>query len=181
MSRKTLPGGPTQDEILAVSLSKLGVRTGDIVLDCGCGTGKVAIAMAAFADNTIAVDKRPEAVRFARREAKAAGVSNIEFHSDDIETFLANDDRIFDCAFVGGTKGLASFLPVLAKRVRRTIVINAVLLSTLHTAVSVMQDLGIFREAVHIQAARSSEIAGKNIMFKPIDPVYIIIGSGAAC
>jgi cobalt-precorrin-6B (C15)-methyltransferase len=43
-----------------------------------------------------------------------------------------------------------------------------------------MQRLGIFREAVHVQVSRSYPL-GQSIMFKPIDPVYIIVGSGAAC
>jgi len=94
--------------------------------------------------------------------------------------FLREDDRVFDCAFVGGSKGISAFLPVLAKRVRRTIVVNAVLLSTLETTVGVLQDLGLFCEAVHVQSSRSYAIGG-SIMFRPSDPVYIITGSGAAC
>ena len=34
---------PTQDEVMAVSLAKLGIRPGRVV-DVGCGTGKVSIA-----------------------------------------------------------------------------------------------------------------------------------------
>jgi len=69
---------------------------------------------------------------------------------------------------------------VLARRVRRTIVVNAVLLSTLNRTVESMQELGIFREIVYVQVARSKEIAG-SIMFRPVDPVYIIVGTGKAC
>jgi cobalt-precorrin-6B (C15)-methyltransferase len=55
-----------------------------------------------------------------------------------------------------------------------------VLVGTLQIAVSKMQELGIFLEAVHVQVARSHGIAG-SIMFKPIDPVYVIVGKGSAC
>ena len=44
-----LPGGPTQPEVMAVSLEKLGVQTGDTVADIGCGTGTVRQAIAALA------------------------------------------------------------------------------------------------------------------------------------
>jgi cobalt-precorrin-6B (C15)-methyltransferase len=64
--------------------------------------------------------------------------------------------------------------------VRRTIVVNAVLLSTLSQAVATMQQLGILCEVVQVQVARSHEIAG-SIMFKPIDPVYVIVGKGTEC
>jgi len=175
-----LPGGPTQDEILAVALFKLGINPGDVVLDLGCGTGKVAIAASKSAGTVVAIDRRPEAIRYSRKQAKAHGRTNIEFHAADAGKFLEDGDRVFDCAFIGGSRGIAQFLPVLAGRVRRTIVINAVLLSTLHQVVSTMQELGIFREVVHVQAARSKEIAG-SLMFTPVDPVYIIVGAGKAC
>ena len=57
---------------------------------------------------------------------------------------------------------------------------NAVLLSTLTQSVATMKELGIFYEVVQVQVARSHEIAG-SIMFKPIDPVYVIVGKGIAC
>jgi len=40
----SLSGGPTQDEILAISLSKLSPNKNEIMADIGCGTCKVSIA-----------------------------------------------------------------------------------------------------------------------------------------
>ncbi len=107
----------------------------------------------------------------------ASGISN--FPALDAVDFLKKDQQ-FDCAFLGGTKNLPAILPLLAKKVKRTIVINAVLLSTLERAVATTKDLGIFSEAVQVQVSRSHEIAG-SIMFRPIDPVYIIVARGTAC
>lgn len=180
MSPPKLPGGPTQDEVMAVTLFKLGLCDGDLMLDIGCGTGKISIAAAKKNVHVVAVDQRSDATRFAQKAAKNEGVKTIEFFCGEACDFLVTDTRIFDCAFVGGSQGIGKFLPVLAQRVRRNIVINAVLASTLETAVRALQDLGIFSEVVHVQIARSHRIAG-SIMFKPIDPVYIIIGKGAAC
>jgi cobalt-precorrin-6B (C15)-methyltransferase len=174
-----LLGGPTQDEIMAVSLSKLGLRTSDTVLEIGCGTGKVSVAMAKQAKKVYAVDRRPEAIPVAAETARQAGVSTIEFSCIDAMDFLKKD-QVFDCAFLGGTKNLAAILPVLAKKVRRTIVINAVMVSTLERAVVTLKELGLFTEVVQVQVSRSSDIAG-SIMFRPIDPVYIIVARGAAC
>ncbi len=179
MSGTKLAGGPTQDEIMAVSLFKLGLRNTDTVLEIGCGTGKISIAAAQQAKKIISIDKRPEAIKIARESAQITTIRNIEFLCTDAVEFLESD-RVFDCAFVGGTQQLAGILPVLAKKVRRTIVINAVLLSTLAQAVETLQKLGIFYEVVQVQVARSHEIAG-SIMFKPIDPVYVIVGKGTAC
>lgn len=179
MSGTTLAGGPTQDEIMAVSLFKMGLRSTDTVLEIGCGTGKVSIAAAQRAKKVFSIDKRPEAIKTARESAEKSTLHNIEFFCTDAADFLESE-RIFDCAFVGGTQQLTRILPVLAKKVKRTIVINAVLLSTLAEAVATMQQLGIFCEVVQVQVSRSHEIAG-SIMFKPIDPVYIIVGKVDLC
>ncbi|MFA5347836.1 MAG: methyltransferase domain-containing protein [Methanoregula sp.] len=179
MSGTTLAGGPTQDEIMAVSLFKLGLRSTDTLLEIGCGTGKVSIAAACIAKKIYSLDKRPEAVSIARSAAERGGIHTIEFYCSDAIDFLTSD-RTFDCAFVGGTHQIVQILPVLAKKVKRTIVVNAVLIKTLTHTVATMKQLGIFCEVVQVQVARSHEIAG-SIMFKPIDPVFVIVGKGIAC
>ena len=179
MSGIKLAGGPTQDEIMAVSLFKLGLRSTDTVLEIGCGTGKVSIAAAQQAKKIVSLDKRPGAITTAQEAAEKSGIKNIEFFCTDAFDYLASD-RIFDCAFIGGSQQLIRILPLLAKKVKRTIVINAVLLSTLAQAVATLQELGIFCEVVQVQVSRSHEIAG-SIMFKPIDPVYIIVGKADLC
>jgi cobalt-precorrin-6B (C15)-methyltransferase len=172
-------GGPTQDEIMAISLFKMGLQNEDTVLDLGCGTGKISLAAARLAKKIYAVDRRPEAIRYAQEQAEQAGVTNIEFFCGEAMDFLMMD-RTFDCAFLGGSKQIGEFLPVLSQKVKRTIVVNAVMISTLTTVINAMRELGIFREAIHVQVSRSYDIAG-SAMFKPIDPVYIIVGNGAAC
>jgi cobalt-precorrin-6B (C15)-methyltransferase len=179
MPEAKLAGGPTQDEIMAVSLFKLGLRSTDTVLEIGCGTGKVTVAMARLAKNVDSLDKRPEAVSLATETARNAGARNIEFRCMDAKDYL-KADLVFDCAFLGGTKDLGEILPLLAKKVKRTIVINAVMVSTLEHAIVTLKDLGIFTEVVQVQVSRSHDIAG-SIMFRPIDPVYIIVARGAAC
>jgi len=163
---------------MAVSLAKLGIRPGDRVADVGCGTGKVAIAASRLAERVYAIDRRAEAIAYAREAAAAAGVSNIEFFEGDAVDVLA-DIGPLDAAFVGGSRRLPEVLDLLAGKVRGRIVVNAVMIETLQSAVATMQHLGIFVEAVHLQVARSAGIAG-GVMFRPINPVYIIVG-GAGC
>ena len=179
MSGTKLAGGPTQDEIMAVSLFKLGLRSTDTVLEIGCGTGKVSIALARQAKKIVSLDKRPDAITTAQESAQKSGKTNIDFFCADAIDYLKTE-QIFDCAFIGGTQQLSRILPLLAKKVTRTIVVNAVLLSTLSEAVATMKELGIFHEVVQVQVSRSHEIAG-SIMFKPIDPVYIIVGKADLC
>jgi cobalt-precorrin-6B (C15)-methyltransferase len=178
MPEPKLPGGPTQDEIMAVSLFKLGLCPTDTILEIGCGTGKVSVAMAKLAKKVFTVDTRPEAIAAATENARNAGISNIGFSCMNAADFLKKE-IVYDCAFIGGTKNLAEFLPLLSEKVRRTIVINAVMVSTLEGAVATLKNLGIFSEVVQVQVSRSYDIAG-SIMFRPIDPVFIIVARGAA-
>lgn len=174
-----LPGGPTQDEILAIDLHKLGLRPGDRFIDIGCGTGSVSVAAARFCSHVVALDRRDNAIECARENAECAGLNNIEFVLGEASEYLNNSQQ-FDCAFVGGSKGLETMLPLLAEKVERKIVINAVLLKTVSEAVTIMKELGIFRESLLVQVSRSYPIAG-SIMWKPIDPIYIIVGEVKQC
>jgi cobalt-precorrin-6B (C15)-methyltransferase len=171
-----LPGGPTKDEIVAVSLAKLALRPGDIFADIGCGTGRIAVAAAPQVKHVYAVDLRPEAVSCSRQLAE--GVSNIEISCENGVDLLKRITRL-DAAFVGGSKDLSPVLSLLAEKKVRTVVVNAVLLSTLSEAVSVLQQLSMFREVVQVMVSRSSALAG-SIMFRPLDPVFIIVG-GSPC
>jgi cobalt-precorrin-6B (C15)-methyltransferase len=174
MATTMLKGGSTQDEILAIDLAKLGLRRTDVVADIGCGSGKVSIAVAERTEKVFAVDRRPEAVAYARSAAERLGRNNITFFEGEAVDFLSGIDRL-DCAFVGGSGQLAEVLEILAEKVERTIVVNAVLIQTVSTAIGSMKERGIFAEAIHVQVSRSYELGGKT-MFRPIDPVYIVVG-----
>lgn len=169
-----LKGGPTQDEIMAISLYKVGLRHGDTFADIGCGTGKVAVYASRTAETVYAVDRRKEAIECARQSAMDAGASNVRFFEGDSLDFLGGIERL-DCAFVGGTKRLEETLETLSKKVSGNIVVNAVRVEALNEAILTMKRLGIFKEALHVQVSRSYEIGG-GTMFRPIDPVYIIVG-----
>jgi cobalt-precorrin-6B (C15)-methyltransferase len=174
-----LKGGPTQDEILSISIYKLGLKHGDVFADIGCGTGKVAVHASRTAGTVYAVDRRKEAIECARQNAAEAKATNVAFFEGDALDFLKNVDAL-DCAFVGGTKGLQRTIEELSMKVKGGIVVNVVRIEALNEAISTMKRLGIFKEAVHVQASRSYDIAG-GTMFKPIDPVYIVVGGGRKC
>jgi precorrin-6B methylase 2 len=55
--------------------------------------------------------------------------------------------------------------------------VSCVRIETLGQAVSAMRGLGIFREAILLQVARSRDLAG-GTMFVPGNPVYLVIGGG---
>ena len=174
-----LPGGPTKDEVLAISLLKLDPRIDDVFADLGCGTGKVSLAVSPLVREVYAVDSREEAVHMTRVQAEAAGLSNISCIHSKIEDFLRERPEI-DIAFVGGTRSLRETLGLLARGGVRKVLVNAVLLESVHEAVACMESLGIFEEIVQVQVSRGAPL-GKGIMMKPLDPVFIITGGCRSC
>lgn len=171
-----LKGGPTQDEVMAVSLFKLNIKEGDVMADIGCGTAKISIEASEKCSSIYAIDRRAEAVEYAKHEIEAAGKDNIILIHGEASSVLDEiGTHAFDCAFVGGSGDIELVLEKLKDMVSGRIVVNAVLLDTVSRTIKKMKDLGIFREVVHIQVSRSYELAG-DIMLKPVNPVYIIVG-----
>jgi SAM-dependent methyltransferase len=69
---------------------KLQVRSGDKVVDAGCGFGDTAIKLSTLVGPTgsvLAVDCCDAFLEFGRREAKAARIANIEFVGADVQTY----------------------------------------------------------------------------------------------
>ncbi len=169
-----LKGGPTQDEVMAVSLFKLRINEGDVMADVGCGTGKISIRASDRCSHIYAIDRRAEAVEYAKQEIQTAEKTNITLiHGEAVEV-LDDIDKL-NCAFVGGSGNVETVLEKLVEKVDGRIVVNAVLLNTVYRTVKKMKELGIFVEALHIQVSRSYELVD-DLMFKPINPVYIIVG-----
>lgn len=174
-----LPGGPTQPEVMAVSLAKLGIRSGDTAVDIGCGTGTVTAEMAKLAGKSghvYAVDRRVEAIECTKEIC--CGM-NVEIFAGEALDFLASSHKPIDCAFLGGSRDMREILIYLQQECTRSVVVNAVLLETAVDAIHIMKELGMFIDAVHLQVSRSHDLM-ERIMFQPINPIYIIHG-GKTC
>src|SRR5664280_678418 len=100
----SVSGGPTKPEIIAVSLSKLGLRDGDRFVDIGCGTGSVSIEAARIARNlTIyAIDARREALIATETNFMNFNIANATLLAGEASEILSYGDFInsIDCAFV---------------------------------------------------------------------------------
>ena len=105
-----LSGGPTKDEVMAISLFKLGLLEGDIFADIGCGTGKISLAVSHRASKIYAIDRRKEAIELAREKAERKGKENILFFHGEAVDFLPSIDQL-DCAFIGGSGNLEQGAP----------------------------------------------------------------------
>lgn len=104
------------------ALQEVPPRSGDRVLDIGCGFGDTTQQLAGLVGDegaALGVDAAPRFIELARAEAEQAGVGNVRFEVADVE--ITELERGFDYAF--GRMGTMFFAnPVAAHRnVRRAL------------------------------------------------------------
>jgi cobalt-precorrin-6B (C15)-methyltransferase len=166
--------GSTADEVLAIALRRLAPAPGEIFADIGCGSGKVSLAAAPLVREVYAIDRRPESIAYARERARAAGAGNIRFLEGEAPEALAGLPAP-DCAFIGGSRNLPAVIGAFISEGTKRMVVSCVRIETLGEAMAAMRGLGILREALLIQVARSRDLAG-GTMFAPANPVYLVFG-----
>ena len=75
---------------------------GKRVLDLGCGDGRLALGVAAFAARVEGIDPDPEAIAAAKRNARKAGVRNVRFAAGAAQ-HLPHPDASFDLVILSWT------------------------------------------------------------------------------
>ena len=86
--RHILVGGLTLHS--AKVFPSLAVREGDAVVDAGCGFGDTAIQLAGLvgpSGSVLGLDCCEGFLEYARRDAKAAGLANVTFLEEDVQTY----------------------------------------------------------------------------------------------
>ncbi len=169
-------GTPTQPEIIAVALSKLGLKTDDVFADIGCGSGSVSISAAGITGQVYAIDDRDEAINAAKENVKERGITNIRILKGEASEIIPGLD--IDCAFVGGSRNIEEVLDMLARKTHR-FVVSAVRFETAALALDTMKKNDSFRELIQITISRGHELAG-GTMLKPENPVFLLVG-GKEC
>ncbi len=78
-------------------LGRAGLSAGMRVLDAGCGAGDVSFLAAKFVGPkgvVIGVDKAPEAIGYAQKQAQAAGLENVHFVTADLAQFQLDGEPV---------------------------------------------------------------------------------------
>lgn len=170
----------TKSEIRSSIISKLKIKPDDICYDIGAGTGSVTVEMALSAWNgkVISIEKKQEGIELIKSNIK-------KFHIGNVQTICGEATEILDkldlpvpnLAFIGGSDGyledILSLLYSLNPNIR--IVVSAIALETLQTAMNAFKELGKETEITQISVSKNKGIAGLNLMMAN-NPVYIIKG-----
>jgi cobalt-precorrin-6B (C15)-methyltransferase len=166
-----LPGTATQEENIYIAMGKLNIQPGKVFLDIGCGSGAVSLAASRYTDRIYGIDRREEAVQMCR-----ARVPGGEFFSGEAASVLPGIPRVDRC-FIGGTRGIDEFLPLLLEKATPGCVIVADLarLGIAARLAEKMKEAGIFQELIQIQIARGYDLGG-DIALKPVNPIFMVIG-----
>jgi precorrin-6Y C5,15-methyltransferase (decarboxylating) len=170
----------TKQEVRAVSLARMQLRSDSVVWDIGAGSGSVGLEAARLcpAGHVYAIEKNEADHAIAGRNHRAFGVSNYTLQLGKAPTMLdAWPDP--DAVFIGGSGGeLAELIALVVRRLRPDghLVMNFVTLENLGTAIAALQALeseGLAWDVVQLQAARSKPILHMHRMAAE-NPVWIV-------
>jgi precorrin-6Y C5,15-methyltransferase (decarboxylating) len=171
----------TREEVRAVSLAKLRLENDSIAYDIGAGTGSVSCEMALRTryGRVYAVEKNPDAMVLVERNREKQGLRNITLvfgAAPEALEGLPPADRVF----IGGSSGrLEPILAgVLEKNPRCRVVINAITLETLSTAMGLLKKYALPDTGVVELILSKASRRGEYHLMRALDPVYIISGGG---
>jgi len=166
-------GTPTQPEIIAIVLSKLDIKSTEVFVDIGCGSGSVSIAAAKLAKKVFSIDNRNDAFAATSTNIKECFLNNISVLKGDASTLIPDMDM--DCVFIGGSKNIRQVIEILTRKTKVRFIVSAVKIETVSIALETMKRNNVFKELLQIQLSRGNELAG-GTMFKPENPIFLIVG-----
>lgn len=163
-----------------MTLAKARLADTHVIWDIGAGTGSISVEAALTAVNgtVYAVEKEPEAVELIKQNIGRFETENVKIYSGtapEILRGLPEPDRVF----IGGSGGnLAEIIDFAYEKMNwgGRLVINAVVMETLSTAVETLKQLGLADiDITQVAVAKAVEV-GNLHMFKSHNPVFIISG-----
>jgi len=178
VQRQPEKGLITKQEVRAVSLARLQLRSNSVVWDIGAGSGSIGLEAARLCPqgHVYAIEKNEADFGIAGQNHAAFGVSNYSlFHGKAPEGLDGWPDP--DAVFIGGSGGeLATLIAGILGRLRLggNLVMNFVTLENLATATATLQGIdGVSWDVLQLQAARSKPILHMHRMAAE-NPVWIV-------
>jgi precorrin-6Y C5,15-methyltransferase (decarboxylating) len=167
----------TKAPVRVLSLAALELAPDNILWDLGAGSGSVGIEATLFLPDgfVYAVEKNQGRVSQIKANVERFKVKNLSVTLAQLPHGLANLPRP-DRVFIGGSgKNLGQVLDVVATVLNPLgrIVVNTVLMETLHLAVSVLEEKGFRVSLTQAQISKSRNMPWGRRM-EALNPVWII-------
>lgn len=165
----------TKDEIRAMLIHKLRPSGEGVFWDIGAGSGSVSLEMAMLSERikVFAVERDPEQIGHLKANRERYGVffEIIEGEAPYCLSNLPPPDRVF----IGGSGGRLKEIIEFVDRtlVSGIVVVNAITIETLNTALNFFQERPYLVEVVQVNVSRLKDLAGKRY-FSTENPVFII-------
>ena len=166
----------TKEEIRAVCISKLALKSDSVFYDIGSGTGSIAVAAASLSCGikVFAIERKDEAVELIKQNREKFGAYNIDIVKEEAPNGLDSLPAATH-AFIGGSGGrLFEILDVLLKiNPRMRIVVTAVSLETIEELLQIKKKYSVENfETLSIQAVRTRQIKEHELL-NAENPVWI--------
>ena len=176
-----LAGVPmTKSETRAIVLSKLSLHPADICWDVGAGTGSVTVEMAlsAYRGHLYAIERREDAIPLIEQNCTVFHLGNVTAICGEAPTALEALPAP-DAVFIGGSGGEIGgiFSAVLRKNPSARIVVSAVTLETVSSALAAFAGAGLEPEVVQLNVAHAKKVGGLNMM-QAHSPITILSAGG---
>ena len=168
--------GPTKEEVRCIVICKSDVKTEDVVVDIGCGTGGLTLEFAKRAKTVYSIDSNPDAIVTTQQNLIKHGLTQkVKLIEGDGLKVLDTIEK-FDLLVIGGSGGK---LPLLIEKGYKKlskngrIIIMAILLETCADAISSLKKLSIKPDVVNVSISKG-EITKRGTMMLAKNPITII-------
>ena len=136
----------TKEEIRTLQISKARLCSGNTIYDIGCGSGSISVEAALQINSSgkvFAIDKDSNAIELTKRNLDKFGVNNASVILGNAKEKISDLPQA-DAIFVGGTGGDTIDIVALCRDKLKSggrIVIGIILIETLYSVLSVLEDL----------------------------------------
>ena len=167
----------TKQEIRAISIAKLMLKSNSILIDVGAGTGTIGIEAATYMPQgkVYAIEKEEKGLDTIKLNAEKFNLNNFELIHGKAPDAIPNS--AYDRMFIGGSTGsmksiLEHFINYSTNDAR--LVINTITLESLNDTMALLKEYG-FRdiEVVNMMVSRGKKVGPYTMMYGE-NPIYII-------
>ena len=166
----------TKQEIRILTIAKANIKSSDVVIDIGAGTGSLSIEAARIARQVFAIEKNTAAIELIEQNVEKFNTPNIIIMYAEAPNGLDAIKNV-DVVLIGGSGGNLIKILETVNRIIKTggrIVLNCITIQTLAGASEWFKTHSNYNyEAIQVQINRLHQI-GQYDMAKALNPIYIV-------